>query len=384
MIGSGEKYGTSAQIIDFANKQINFTVIKQKAFLHTQVNVTRNFRKVLTSPLFDQFMLAAANYIRWYVQVMHLEKLLLSYKPNLGSMASVGSSSGGGTNDDSGTPEANKRAKSIFVEDGGHTVGMEVASIYALTKEIVSQLINLPGYTAPLESELNRLFRGNLFCGTDSQDANKPGKELKKLAAVTKTLWGNTAGTGGVVGGNAAAVVVAGGGVGPIARRGSSSRPNSGSNAFSGVSMSPGDMGVGGMIITGAILGGGSGVGNSKFKSKTGLIRKLSSFAPSFKAKVDIFKNIEELSKDQVAAAVGFPGVGDAASAPESETERERSKSQVGPLPLLKSLSISSANPSKVAIKPATKKRISLSDIRMAQSPLACVILPPPQRYLFT
>ncbi|KAI9328704.1 hypothetical protein BDR26DRAFT_873639 [Obelidium mucronatum] len=423
-------------MIEFGKKRYNLAILKKRAYSHVPVKVTKNFKTILTSPEFDAFLLCAAHYIRWFIQVVHLQKtnqIAFVPPPATRNAASKNKPAGDAPgsawkNPLAATSTRRMSMRPIFVEDGGDTVEMEIAvetrdeklkelasaycflllltsratteparerayfeSIYAFTKEISIQLISLPNYNQTLETELNRLFRGELFSGTNAQDSFKTTTTAKKrvsIVAVSKDLWG-AHGAAGAHGTANAANNTAAGGAGGVAAAGiaggasAASRPASG-GAFSqlmGVSGAArpasaalsltGNVtntvsGMGGLGGLAALLqgGGGGGAGGmvNKFKAKASILGKLSNLS---KPKVDIF------GKD--AVPVGGDLVENATGAAEKQSIAAKPTAALPPI----KKEIATGNQK-------SRKRISLGEIRMARSPLANAILPPPQRFLFT
>ncbi|KAJ3016150.1 UNVERIFIED_CONTAM: hypothetical protein HDU68_012389 [Siphonaria sp. JEL0065] len=462
------------QMIEFGKKRFNLTLLKKRAYSHVPVKITKNFRHVLTSPEFDTFILSAAHYIRWYIQVIHLQKAnQIAFVPppvisnhRAGQSGSAGSAKSATTAaGNPGSAGSNKSRKStlmsseeslaaaaaataaassrrmsvrpIFVEDGGDTVELEIAienrdeklkelasaycflllltsrttteparerayfeSIYAFTKEITTQLISLPNYNVTLETELNRLFRGNLFSGTNAQDSFKIATTSKKkvsIVAVSKDLWGNQAAVSGGIGVAGTASGVGGGVSGQVAT-GSGSRPTSGGGVLSqlaniGGRPNSGGGGLGGLaaMLAGGGGGGGAAVGLNKFKAKASILGKLSNLSKP--AKVDIFaaalNPVETTDAGAPASAPSQPsggGTSTPAVYPSVVGGVGGTESDKPPLP---KTSTTSANlpplrKQTIASSKKIRKSISLGDIRMARSPLADTILPPPQRFLFT
>ncbi|KAJ3296092.1 hypothetical protein HDU79_007518 [Rhizoclosmatium sp. JEL0117] len=369
------------QMIEFGGKKFNLAILKKRAFTQCTVKVTKNFRSILQSTEFDKFLLSAAHYVRWYVQVLHLEKQGYSLLPRTASSAGSQISSASREEDiSSGGASARRQSvfRPIFVEDGGGSVEREVAvetrdeklkeladaycyllllvakntteparerayfeCIYAFTKDIVGQLININAYTIPLETELNRLFRGDLFCGTDCQDSlrNTPvTKRRVSIVAVTKDLWGGT-------GGGAAGSGSRGG-----SRPPSGKRPSSGKRPGSGTQ----------------VLGSKRPVetsGASKFKAKAMMLGKLSGLTKP--PRPDIFG-----SED--GAAPGLPSASVFGKAAAGEVDK-----------LLPPLQVKAPG-SASTTKPIARKRMTLGEIRVARSPLVNAILPAPPKFMFT
>ncbi|KAJ3034699.1 hypothetical protein HK097_004416, partial [Rhizophlyctis rosea] len=46
--------------------------------------------------------------------------------------------------------------------------------IYALSREVIVTVVSLPAFSTLLDTELNRLFRSDLFCGSDIDDSTSP------------------------------------------------------------------------------------------------------------------------------------------------------------------------------------------------------------------
>ncbi|KAJ3355705.1 hypothetical protein HDU83_002710 [Entophlyctis luteolus] len=192
--------------------------------------------------------------------------------------------------------------------------------IYSITKETTKILINLQSYSLLSDIELNRLFRGKLFCGTMNSRGFHNGSASKHnlhKMTVSKDLWGASK-TGQVITDAQSAKIL------PV---------NSPQVARQ----------------------------NSKLKAKINLLGKLSSI---IQPKADIFRKIEEVGKDQSAGSDG---------------NGAREASQSTSLPQQSSTAFPSImNVDRTVVQ---SHRISLTEIMMARSPLADAVLPPPQRF---
>ncbi|KAJ3120068.1 hypothetical protein HK100_012954 [Physocladia obscura] len=395
------------------------------------------FIQILESPDFDAFVLSAANYARWHVQILHLEKMKL-FQPLLGSTAATADENNASAGDleFSQTAAASRKdtnldnnqsgkkivgqssnnsvlggimrghVRHVFAEDGGGTVTLEEAeknlaselhkfataycyllllisrhsvepakerayfeSIYAVTKDVSNALINLPTYSNPIELELNRMFRGALFCGTLSQESRVGGiqntapKKRISIIAVSKDLWGSNIGTPSSILSpsrplSARRPVSAFNSVISVATvaTGSTSRP---SIAFTTVQNFP--------------IGS-----NAAASSRSDPLPK-----QKFKGKISACLS---KSVDSATGAAGHINTNDANAAAALAVASTTATTATANTSFEESMKIITQQ--KTVLPPMTsakkKKRISLTDIRMARSPLANAVLPPPQRFLFS
>ncbi|KAI8621238.1 hypothetical protein BC830DRAFT_296061 [Chytriomyces sp. MP71] len=241
-------------------------------------------------------------------------------------------------------------------------------AIYAITKDLCATLISLPSYNSAIDMELNRLFRGNLFCGTDSSNkraiiaappaanVNQP-KPLRAAVTSAKQFFAAPAQPRLSI-------------LPPLPVPGGSDfTPKRSSVTFS--------------TVTPPTLP--SNLNNSlKFKRKVSIVGKLSAMTkPVPNAKLmEVLKIAEESvnrEKEEEgesasvirAASVVTPSVV-RSTLDEKKNERR--------------MSMYDAQAKKWALAALAgkgRKKILLSDIRMARSPLADAVLPPPQRFLF-
>ncbi|KAJ3241340.1 hypothetical protein HDU81_000904 [Chytriomyces hyalinus] len=418
------KSDSQRQMIVFGKKRFNLGVLKKQASRKAGIKQTRNFLLILQSAQFDKFLLAAAGYAKAFVKLLHLEKVkmapvvspsqedskmsqanALEEKEKQSSVKQRRMSVAAHLFED--TMEASEDFAKLEKKDtlehfanaycflllhvsrNGMEPAMERAyfeAIYSITKEISITLINMSAYNASIEVELNRLFRGNLFCGQPSQSqaisilaaSASPAipQEKKRRASVvvaSKSLWGQ---------GNAIASPAVTNTTPQITPEGlylpTIQNPAVSVNAAS--------------TNASVISNSGAPAAAIKFKAKASILGKIGALSKSSPASKMLQLATKFNHERVVLENEDAPGP---SSEPASVAEPAQAAQPVPPSsakPSEKRVSVSSSSAphsnqtagDKVAVKTRQRKNISLSDIRMARSPLADLVLPPPQRFLFT
>ncbi|KAI8834630.1 hypothetical protein BJ741DRAFT_609575 [Chytriomyces cf. hyalinus JEL632] len=419
------KSDSQRQMIVFGKKRFNLAVLKKQASRKAGVKQTRNFSMILQSAQFDKFLLAAAGYAKAFVKLLHLEKVKMapvvsatqedskmsqsnaleekekqsSVKQRRMSIAAHLFEDSIEASEDFAKLEKKETLQQfanaycfllLHVSRNGMEPAMERAyfeAIYSITKDISITLINMSPYNASIEVELNRLFRGNLFCGQPSQSqatsilaasaSSTIPHEKKRRASVvvaSKSLWGQ---------GNAAATITV---ANPTQQLASESLylPTIQNPAMS-VNVASTNASV--------ISNSGAPAAAMKFKAKASILGKIGALSKTSPAS----KMLQIATKfNHERAVLESEDVAGPSSEPASVAEPAQASPPQAPPNSVKSVekraSVSSSSAphpnqtvgDKTTAKNRQRKNISLSDIRMARSPLADLVLPPPQRFLFT
>ncbi|KAJ3259767.1 hypothetical protein HDU77_001636 [Chytriomyces hyalinus] len=418
------KSDSQRQMIVFGKKRFNLAVLKKQASRKAGVKQTRNFSLILQSAQFDKFLLAAAGYAKAFVKLLHLEKVKMapvvsatqedskmsqssaleekekqsSVKQRRMSIAAHLFEDSMEASEDFAKLEKKETLQQfanaycfllLHVSRNGMEPAMERAyfeAIYSITKEISITLINMSPYNASIEVELNRLFRGNLFCGQPSQSQTTsiiaasaspaiPHEKKRRASVVvaSKSLWGQ---------GNATATTTV---ANPTQQLASESLylPTIQNPAMSVNAVS---------TNASVISNSGAPAAAIKFKAKASILGKIGALSKTSPAS----KMLQLATKfNHERAVLETEDVAGSSSEPASVAEPTQASPQVPPNSVKsveKRASVSSSSAphpnqtvgDKTAVKNRQRKNISLSDIRMARSPLADLVLPPPQRFLFT
>ncbi|KAJ3328979.1 hypothetical protein HDU76_008887 [Blyttiomyces sp. JEL0837] len=239
------------------------------------------------------------------------------------------------------------------------------------------------------------MFRSELFCGHDNF-ADDPISLMQRALTNKKTAnsssGGNVGGTGVGAGNGASGGGISMGREAWLSGRpdsGRSVRPDSGRSIIGGQSGRPGSgaaTGMGGLFggggyrtgnagsgrrsisragimatTMGGVGGGIGGIGGGLPGMVNGMSRGSTAARRSSNARRSSTSRGQTDNPDDKASLVSENRGADGANEPDAESELVQVK----------------------CVKPTRRKRISINDVRMARSPLADAILPPPQRFLF-
>ncbi|TPX64194.1 hypothetical protein SpCBS45565_g06029 [Spizellomyces sp. 'palustris'] len=173
--------------IDFGDREWDLDELKQAALDKTSLTtVTRSVRRILSSALLDEFLINGALYERWNVWTLILEKSRSTHR--LGALQNPRAIGLGPIgrhplfNDETLTlPQAHTTRTTtlksfslsycfllLFISTHSSSPAKErlhFELVYTLAKEIIPTLLSIPSHTPMIEQDLDRLFRGGLFCG---------------------------------------------------------------------------------------------------------------------------------------------------------------------------------------------------------------------------
>ncbi|KND00674.1 uncharacterized protein SPPG_03797 [Spizellomyces punctatus DAOM BR117] len=174
-------------LIEFGDKEWDLDELKQAALDKTSLTtVTRSVRRILSSALLDEFLVNGALYARWNVWTLILEKSRTTHR--LGALQNPRAVGLGPIarhplfNDETLTlPQAQATRTTtlkafslsycfllLFISTHSSSPAKErlhFELVYTLAKEIIPTLLSIPSHTPMIEQDLDRLFRGGLFCG---------------------------------------------------------------------------------------------------------------------------------------------------------------------------------------------------------------------------
>ncbi|KAJ3110511.1 hypothetical protein HDU96_006515 [Phlyctochytrium bullatum] len=290
-------------------------------------------------------------------------------------------------------------------------------TIYAFTKQAVVGLLSLPAFTSLIDAELTRVFRSTLFSGSSGSKEDQlmlrkfdggvggggagGGRALSVVGGSGTSGGGGGgggAGSGGAASGRFTSSAMRDGWMGALggsrpdssstrdsgrygSAQGSRSRPTSSRLGSAGYPGRAGGTGLSRRLgksysgvaggssgghrlsyIRGSVMGGGSAFGN----------RTSFGYRKPFKSSTSHVSRTDSTTTDGMGPQGGEGGSaqnpGEQPPAQGNENQEPDDESQL----------VGAA-----ARKPTRRKRLSINDVRMARSPLADAVLPPPQRFLF-
>ncbi|KAJ3278854.1 hypothetical protein HK104_001967 [Borealophlyctis nickersoniae] len=252
--------------------------------------------------------------------------------------------------------------------------------IYSFTKEIVTSILTVPAFSTLVDQELNRLFRSELFARDETNETSNSSGEFGLGGAIRPGGWmgGHMFNMGDASGGVYAPTAVARN-ISSASMMTASTRSGSASSArrgsrFGGAGVAGAGASVGGGIGGGVSVGMGRPL-SARRVSRTNSIRPGSGRPENWKAPGGAWLKspVGGVAKSNFGFGTPHEGEDEAAAAPEEDENDGEIEAPEEP------------EEESKPIKPLIirRKKISINDVRMARSPLADAVLPPPQRFLF-
>ncbi|KAI9332894.1 hypothetical protein DFJ73DRAFT_855066 [Zopfochytrium polystomum] len=404
-----------------AGRRKDLNELKREAISHSTIKITRNFKKIVQSKEFDSFLTSGAHYSLWFARTLHLERLssgnaLMSAHAD--SMAARNKTPIFG--DVTCSLDECRRHKAKFLQEFARSYcflllhisrnSVEPAkerayfeNIYIFTQKIVVALIEFPAFSSLVEAELNRMFRSELFCGVDSLIDDPVGMmksghllQLRSGGAAgglsgAATAAVDSSGTASMKVGLAAGAGAGGESSGVVTRDAWMTVPAAGaagigSRPFSSTSARPeSSRPTHGGGYARRPSGGGSTSVRPNSSSTTGSppepvrLRTRKSVGvggePGRASQLSRPVPLQRIVQAREEQQQHHDGAEDSAVQPAQDEGQANDSAE----PDSESILV----PASKVVKKTRRKRISLNDVRMARSPLADAILPPPQRFLF-
>ncbi|KAJ3187891.1 hypothetical protein HDU85_006284 [Gaertneriomyces sp. JEL0708] len=178
---------TKPMLFSFGGKDWDLTELKKTALAKSphMTMVTKSFTRILESKQLDDFIKKGVCYSRWYVRHMVLEKsqpvnqlglLDITYRPpTLGEASKQTLFNGEDISTDMCRQECSEALRQLamaycflllFVSQQSQEPAKERAyfeCIYSFSKEIITTILAFPGFSPLVDKEFDRLFRSNLF-----------------------------------------------------------------------------------------------------------------------------------------------------------------------------------------------------------------------------
>ncbi|KAI8835322.1 hypothetical protein BC829DRAFT_406425 [Chytridium lagenaria] len=409
-------------IVEIGGKKFDLTEAKRNVVRSQSAKLTRQFRVIYKSSQFDDLIVKASEYILWHLRAYHLERgksltngtTSNSNTPALGTAPTTPGSIASGaintfpstpgapptpsttpaipTNSHAGSPStpstsnptptrsisviqptsnAPSRTRNVLFPEGIDPPDLPTArierdirfkdfgasycflllfassrcteparerscfeSIYAFTKEAVVNLLSLPAFSTQIDVELARVFRSGLFCGGGVKEERR-FESTRSFSVTGKTTMKD--GWMGALGSrpDSSSTRVSGSSA-TRSRPGSSRVGSARSGGRPSVSVKRGTQSGRGSMGRGSVVGGG-------FLRTSSMGKK--------------GRSVVSAKSEDTEGESG--GEGGDPMEPDVESQLMAVK------------------------KPTRRKRLSINDVRMARSPLADAVLPPPQRFLF-